>query len=348
MSLSDTVLFISTLSKECGTSLKYITNNGLPVQIVRLDTTEARNKAANGKYFQVRMVPTMVMIYDDGNMEVFIGNDKILPILSSMLASSTTVTGGTTGNGGGGWSPNPAYGALARDGGINMYGPSSNGVKPSKPVYAARPTQARDGTTSNQGGYSEDRRREIPVIEDDSGEETEIPIRREPPRKEVFRAPRVIEDNESFEDVPPRTSSKGVKGAKGSKMVRATPKSKSAKSSKGKGKNKSKKKKPPVVFEDVPLAEKTSSSRLGANEDGPLPSHGARTLSSHLDEQDQEIEIEYSSGERPVQSGESSRGVSSKKMKNSRMQGLIDRAKMMEQERLDSLGYNEADLPHYY
>jgi hypothetical protein len=56
---------------------------------------------------------------------------------------------------------------------------------------------------------------------------------------------------------------------------------------------------------------------------------------SITDEQNNEIEIEYEPQ------------IKQEKGKKSRMQNLIDAAKQMEHDRKDSLGYNEADLPHY-
>jgi len=271
MSLSSVVLFVASLSKTCGVTVKYAMQHSIPVQIVKLDTTEARNRAANGRYFQVKMVPTMIVNYDDGNMEVFIGNDKILPVLSSLSRIKTQKA-------------NESMTPLDMGDRSNMYGPSVDGpsMRPSKPVYAARPTISRGN---------------IPIIEHDSDSD-ESNGRVEPSIE--------YSDEEEIPELE-RPAAKAKTKAK-------------AKISKTKSKSKSKKKKPPIIFTE------------------------------DEDDQDREIEVEYIDEASSVQVQEETTrgGASSKKMKNSRMQGLIDTAKNMEQERLASLGYNEADLPHYH
>ena len=313
MSLSGVILFVSTLSRACSASIKYVTDNSIPVQIVKLDTTEARSRAANGKYFQVKSVPTMMVNYDDGNMEVFIGNDKIIPVLSSISGISRSSNNRFAGGGG---NTNINYSRPPME--HNMYGPPSAGVKPSKPVYAARPTISRGNIPIIEHDSESDREDEefrnqyseqepksshkmgihkIPILDNgESDEENDTNLQTE-----------MYQEDEELE-VPTKKVSKDKSPSK-------------SKSKKAKGKNpksKAKKKKPPVVFED--------------------------------NEQDKEIEVEYIDEremERDMEETITRGGASSKKMKNSRMQGLIDRAKNMEQERLNSLGYNEADLPHY-
>jgi hypothetical protein len=318
MALSNIILFVSTLSKECNTSLKYIKNSPVPIQIVRLDTAETRNRAANGKYFQVRMVPTMVIHYKDGNMEVFIGNTKIIPILSSMLQDPTSRSEGSPGQE---TMPLSFYGASSPNIGtltgihpVNMYGTSTNGTnmynsvgtKPSKPVYIARSTPiSPNGEKHNSPqiidyDYPLGKPNHFNVIEDD-------------PKSFVSR----YDDTKDFVsryDDPNEEDSLDIHPVYDEPeeiVVVKKPKTKSKK----KGK-----KKPPVVFEE-------DLDDFGSLDDDP----------------NVEIEIE----ERLPRNVGNKGGASSKKMKNSRMQGLIDKAKNLEQERQSSLGYDEADLPHY-
>lgn len=56
----------------------------MPIKLVRLDTAEARTAAATGKLFQITVVPTMVVIYEDGNLQMFVGAEKITQWLSAL------------------------------------------------------------------------------------------------------------------------------------------------------------------------------------------------------------------------------------------------------------------------
>ena len=48
------------------------------VDIVRLDTVQMRKVAENGKFFQITSVPTLVLVYGDGNLQLFLGAPKIV------------------------------------------------------------------------------------------------------------------------------------------------------------------------------------------------------------------------------------------------------------------------------
>lgn len=80
-------LFVSTASRASEVCLRKMVNviNKLPITIVRLDTSESRQIAMNGTNFQIRVVPSMVVIYNDGNLQLFVGIDKILKMVSGMI-----------------------------------------------------------------------------------------------------------------------------------------------------------------------------------------------------------------------------------------------------------------------
>lgn len=327
MALPGVVIFVSTASRECGVSLKYIKENSIKAQVVRLDTREARDRAANGKYFQVKMVPTMIVNYEDGNMEIFIGNNKIIPVLNAIFRPPSR-----DGSGGFGMSP------LTRGGGSNMYSQMDE-IVPTKPVYAARPTISRAGLGGPGGpvvaeviddfegaplgdypsrGEPKGDHRGEDDFSDEEREDDRPTFRRGPqPRSEKRTPNRFQEVEEEDDEIPPAPKMRKRNTAiDGDSTPKRTGKSKSKSKAK---KSKGTKKKPPVIFEEDAHAE---------------------------------IEVEYledpSHPEEDFSNTSSKGGASSKKMKNSRMQGLIDVAKNMEQERLASLGYNEADLPHYH
>ena len=79
MSVADVYLFCSTVSPACLPCFQFLKGNRSPIKVVRLDTKEARDRARNGKDFQIKSVPTLMVLYDDGNMQLFIGQQKVMP-----------------------------------------------------------------------------------------------------------------------------------------------------------------------------------------------------------------------------------------------------------------------------
>lgn len=87
MSIHDVVLFVSSMSQVCISPVQFIKQHNLPVRLVRLDTPGDRQAAQNGKYFQIHAVPTLLVTYSDGNIQLFAGQEKILLWLQQALAS---------------------------------------------------------------------------------------------------------------------------------------------------------------------------------------------------------------------------------------------------------------------
>lgn len=83
MDISDIILFISTSSANCVPALKISRNNNLPIRVIRLDTKEARDRVKRGKYFKIQYVPTLLITYLDGNLQLFEGI-KATQMLSSI------------------------------------------------------------------------------------------------------------------------------------------------------------------------------------------------------------------------------------------------------------------------
>jgi len=86
MSIAEAILFVTSTSRASVPCLQFIAQYKLPVIPVRLDTPEAREKAANGKYFQITVVPTLVITYVDGNIQLFVGTEKIIQWMKSALS----------------------------------------------------------------------------------------------------------------------------------------------------------------------------------------------------------------------------------------------------------------------
>lgn len=85
--VDEIVLFASTISKSCVPCKQFIQKYKLPIQVVNLDTKEDRDTAARGTYFQIVNVPTMVVMYNDNNVQTFVGNDKIIYWLTNFIKS---------------------------------------------------------------------------------------------------------------------------------------------------------------------------------------------------------------------------------------------------------------------
>lgn len=88
MSVVALTLFISSTSQasnNCiGTINKYGFGRAVQMQIVRLDTEEARKRAARGKDIQVVSVPTLVIELSDGNNLIRRGSQEVLQFLSQL------------------------------------------------------------------------------------------------------------------------------------------------------------------------------------------------------------------------------------------------------------------------
>lgn len=92
VSVSKLILFISSKSNACLPCINFVRNVGttLPINVVRLDRIEDREAASNGPYFQIVSVPSLVVFYADGNLQVFMGSNKILSWLNSLIRAMRT------------------------------------------------------------------------------------------------------------------------------------------------------------------------------------------------------------------------------------------------------------------
>ena len=88
MKIVDVVLFISKASKECMPCVNFIGQNSIPVSIVRLDTESSRLAAQTNKNFQITGVPTLLVVFDDGKVQLFTGRDSIIPWLNNTIKNS--------------------------------------------------------------------------------------------------------------------------------------------------------------------------------------------------------------------------------------------------------------------
>lgn len=87
MSISEAVLFVASNSRASIHCLNFVHTNRIPVVVVRLDSEETRRAAASGRYFQITSVPTMMITYEDGNTQLFLGAPKIIQWLETYIRS---------------------------------------------------------------------------------------------------------------------------------------------------------------------------------------------------------------------------------------------------------------------
>ena len=186
MSISEIILFVASNSKASVPCIQFVSKNRIPIQIVRLDTEQARDTAANGKFFQVTSVPTLTTFYEDGNVQLFTGAQKIIQWLTAMLKSKATAAREHE------RPPQPREEA-------NMYGPSNGGARRSL-VSPVRKHTVDEGDDLDS---PPERRRAPPrpqaprvyVPEDDSPpeileDEPEVEVEIEEPEPEPIRKPK--------------------------------------------------------------------------------------------------------------------------------------------------------------
>jgi len=89
MSVQNVILFISSGSQMCEDPMRMIAHYRMPVNIIRLDTPSDRKRAATGKFFQIHSVPTLAIVYQDGNTQLFVGKDKTLAWFQNLLTKNS-------------------------------------------------------------------------------------------------------------------------------------------------------------------------------------------------------------------------------------------------------------------
>ena len=97
--ISEVVIFYSKFSKECQQPLEIIQYYKLPVIMIPLDTIEDRKAALNGSIIQIKNVPSLIVTYEDGNTQLYVGNKKITEWLTQIIraqnnknTTSTTIS----------------------------------------------------------------------------------------------------------------------------------------------------------------------------------------------------------------------------------------------------------------
>ena len=99
MNISEIYLFCSTTSPACKPCFAFIKEHPLlvqEIQILRLDTKSQREKAKRGEKFQIRIVPTLMVIYNDGDTSLYQGQRKVISWLFMRLKTFEQAQAATT------------------------------------------------------------------------------------------------------------------------------------------------------------------------------------------------------------------------------------------------------------
>jgi len=148
MTPQDILLFVSSSSQACKPVVNYISSRHLPIKIIRLDSTDSREAAANGSHFQIHVVPSLVVIGNDGNVQMFTGAPKIMQWLDMVTGNPSQTP--ESPQGGSSYQEGPPRGGPSRGG---YQGPSRGAYQ--GPSRGGPPRGAYQG--SPRGGPSRGR-----------------------------------------------------------------------------------------------------------------------------------------------------------------------------------------------
>jgi hypothetical protein len=87
--ISEIILFTSQESRTCTPCINLIREYNVPAKIVRLDTPDARKKAKYNKKISITKVPTLAVVFDDDDIKIYIGGEKICKWLRNFHEQQT-------------------------------------------------------------------------------------------------------------------------------------------------------------------------------------------------------------------------------------------------------------------
>ena len=83
--INEVVLFSSKYSQPCSTCESFIQQRKFPIEIIRLDTHTDREIAINSATIPIRNVPSLIVSYGTGDVQVFVGEQKIVGWLTALV-----------------------------------------------------------------------------------------------------------------------------------------------------------------------------------------------------------------------------------------------------------------------
>ena len=86
VNIVDIIFFYSKSSSSCLNIIKFIESYNIPVKGISVDSKDIRQKIKNHNNFQIKGVPTIIVVYSDGNGGLYEG-DKVYAWFSQLVSS---------------------------------------------------------------------------------------------------------------------------------------------------------------------------------------------------------------------------------------------------------------------
>ncbi len=86
-SITEAILFSSRHSAESAPCEQIIAKTRLPIEIVHLDSASARDAAMRGTNIQIKSVPSLIISYSDGTVQMYVGKPKVFSWIQMTLQS---------------------------------------------------------------------------------------------------------------------------------------------------------------------------------------------------------------------------------------------------------------------
>ena len=83
----DVVLFYTTNSPKSQTCIHTIKERQIPIKTICLDSKDIRHRAMHAKNLQIRHVPSLLVVGENGNVKLFVGLTKVLNSLNDIFNS---------------------------------------------------------------------------------------------------------------------------------------------------------------------------------------------------------------------------------------------------------------------
>jgi hypothetical protein len=163
--ISEIILFTSQSSAPSRVCVNLVKEYDLPIKIVRIDTEEARKKAKYNKKISITKVPTLAVVFDDDDIKIYIGSEKICKWIRnfreqeekrtqppSSFEGDDTPTGGAFGTG-----TSSGSGTSSGGGNVKVFDTNSDGEDEGNggieelnvPVETYNPLVSNNGGSSN-------------------------------------------------------------------------------------------------------------------------------------------------------------------------------------------------------
>lgn len=82
------VLFVSRFSKESAPCVQFIEKQSLSMEVIYLDSETIREAVQSGTFIQIQKVPTLLLEYNDGSIQLYVGRVKVIEWLKQLFNRS--------------------------------------------------------------------------------------------------------------------------------------------------------------------------------------------------------------------------------------------------------------------